>query len=400
MAGNDAQGKPPTLEEQAAQFKGFSVQDGEVFDGNSRTAADERAATEASERTAAQVNSRSHKENAEAGTTGTQPAKGSEAAKVELTAEEEQDALQEATDKKGAVLTDEEADAIVEKAIAAKGKAAGKPQPDPDKAKKAFERREARRRENLQRENDDLRRQLAAKSDPALTNDTQGDKTPSKAAKPDHTDAKYQYGELDAKYIADLARYETLEAIRAEKESEKTQQKTQKLTEEQVAFKERVEAFEEAGTEVYDDFHEVVMGNLYTKDNPSGWPCSDALGELILESDHGTKIAYDLASDIKEARRIYQLSPARQAAWFGVAEAKLSAGSAKSTDKDQDEGTTPPAEARKTRQLPQPRNGQVRESKAPAPLSKLNGTGGNRVPNEATTDFAAFEAMANQVRKT
>jgi hypothetical protein len=168
MAGNDAQGKPPTLEEQAAQFKGFAVQDGEIFDGNSRTAADERTAAEASERTAAQVNGRSHKENAEAGTTGTQPAKGSEAPKVELTAEEEQDALQEATDKKGAVLTDEEADAIVEKAQAAKEKAATKTQPDPDKAKKAFERREARRRDNLQRENDDLRRQLAAKECPGV----------------------------------------------------------------------------------------------------------------------------------------------------------------------------------------------------------------------------------------
>jgi hypothetical protein len=169
MAGNDAQGKPPTLEEQAAQFKGFAVQDGEVFDGNSRTAADERTAAEASERTAAQINSRSHKENAEAGTTGTQPAKGAEGtAQGGADAEDEEaTALQAATDKKGAVLTDEEADEVVGKALQDKERTAAKEGRKKDVNSRMGEltrlRREAERREAAtQRDNDDLRRRLEA----------------------------------------------------------------------------------------------------------------------------------------------------------------------------------------------------------------------------------------------
>jgi hypothetical protein len=96
---NDAQAKVPTLEEQVAQFKGFAVQDGENFDGNSRTAP-MSAGAEASERTAAasqqpqpqgKRGSRHH-QHAEA--------KGDKSGKVELTEDEESDALQAATDKK------------------------------------------------------------------------------------------------------------------------------------------------------------------------------------------------------------------------------------------------------------------------------------------------------------
>lgn len=406
MSGNEALGKTTTVEQEMAKFQGFAVKDGETFDGNSKSAADERAEAEAAERHAQTVNARSHQVNQEDGTTGTKAATGkaaSEAPKVELTEEEEQNALQDATDKKGAILTDEEADAIVEKALAAKEKAAAKPQPDPDKAKKAFERREARRRDNLARENEDLRRRLEAlerggKSAP-LTTDSQGDKKASQDGKPDHTDTtKYPYGNLDENYIADLAEWKTLRAIEAREASKQTQQKSQQDAAAVAELKEKLEAFEEAGSEVYDDFYEVVMGNLANEANPDGWPCSDALGELILESDHGTKIAYELASDIKEARKIFQLSPARQAAWFGKKEAELSAGSAKRTD-NQDAKDPPAAEAAKKRVLPQPRNGQVRESKAPAPPSKLGGTSGNRVPTEATPDFAAFEAMAMGAKK-
>lgn len=397
MSGNEALGKQPTVEEEMAKFKGFSVVDGEVSDGKSTSAAEASAAAEETERRAAEVNGRSHQDNQKAGTTSVKNADAT--AKVELSADEEQDALQEATDKKGAVLTDEEADAVVEKALAAKEKAASKPQPDPDKAKKAFERREARRRDNLARENEDLRRRLenlerGGKAAP-LTVDNKGDKKGATDGRPDPTDAKYQYGELDAKYIADLARYETLQAIAEREEGNKNKQKSEQEAQAEAAFKEAKAAFEEAGLSQFDDFEQVVMetSNLPNTD-PDHWPLSAAMGELILESDHGPAIAYQLASDPKEARRIFQLSPARQAAWFGVTEAKLSAGSAKATDKGEGKGTTLQAEAGTKRVLPQPRTSQVRESKAPLPLSKVAGAGGNRVPSSATTDFAAFEALA------
>ena len=53
------------------------------------------------------------------------------------------------------------------------------------------------------------------------------------------------------------------------------------------------------------------------------WPLSETLGSLIQESPVGYDIAYALASDLKEAVRISKLSAAKQAAWFGVEEARL-----------------------------------------------------------------------------
>ena len=403
VSNSEAVAQRPSFEEQAAIFKGLSTQDGEIADGKARSQADERAAAEARENAAAEANKRSHAENQAAGTTSTDGAKEPPAAKVELTEDEEQEALQEATDKKGAVLTDEEADAVVAKALTAKEKQAKKPQPDPAEAEKHFKRREARRNANLARENEDLRNRIAAlergEKPAALTNDTQAAKTTPKDGKPDPTDtAKYQYGELDAQYLADLSAWAAREAIRQERESEKTQKLTQEEQAAANALKARVTAFEEAGMDQYDDFQEVVVDAIKrNRTEPGHFPMSETLGEMILESDHGQAIIYELASDLKEARRIAELSPARQAAWFVRKEDEISAGSARRTDENERDNDPPPAEARRTRQLPQPRTNQARESKAPRPLPnqrQVNGGGGNRVPSAATTDFAAFEALA------
>lgn len=394
--GNEAVAKAPTMAEEMAKFQGFSVKDGEVFDGKGGSPDAERAAAEEIEARAGEMNRRSHEENKTVGKTSTQ----GEAKPAELTADEEQDALQEATDKKGAVLTDEEADAVVAKAIASKDKAAKRPQPNAEAAKKAFDRREARRRDSLTRENEDLRRRLDALERgerKPLTNDTKGDKTVPQDDKPDPTDtAKYQYGELDPKYLADLSAWAAKAAIRSEREGERTQKQTEADAKAAEAFKERVTAFEEAGLDAFDDFHEVVISTMTLKNtDPGYWPLSAAMGELILESDHGPAIAYELASDPKEARRIAQLSPAKQAAWFVHKEDEISAGSAANADNNAEESANKSqAEAGKKRQLPQPRNRQAQESRAPRPLTKLNGAGGNRLPSSATPDFAAFEALA------
>lgn len=396
VSGSDAVAQAPTLEQEMGKFKGFAVKDGEVFDGKGETIDAARAEAEAAEKNAAEVNGRSHAENQAAGKTSVEPPKP-----VELSAEEEQNALQDATDKKGAVLTDEEADAVVAKALAAKEKAATKPKPNPEAAKKAFERREARRRDSLARENEDLRRRLEALERgerPALTNDNKGDKKTSTGDKPDAADtAKYQYGELDPQYLADLARWEVRQELLEQEKGKQTQQQTAADAKAAEAFKERVSAFEEAGLDQFDDFHEVVISSMTLKPtDPGFWPLSAAMGEMILESDHGPAIAYELASDPKEARKISQLSLKQQAAWFVRKEDEISAGSATSTEHEADEGANKSqAEAGKKRQLPQPRTRQVQESRAPRPLPKLNGAGGNRMPSSATTDFAAFEALAN-----
>lgn len=407
VAGSEAIAKIPTVEEEMSKFKGFSVQDGEVTDGKSTSAADARAEAEAAELHAGTVNGRSHKENQEAGTTSTErAAAAAKTAKVELSADEEEAALQEATDKKGAVLTDDEADEVVGKALQAKQNVNDKTDRKKATARRMGDLLRQRSEANsaasrLGAENADLRRRLEAlergERPATLTNGSKGGRTVSQDGKPDSSDTeKYQYGELDAKYIADLARYETLQAIAEREEGQKTQKQTQQDAAAAAAFSEAKTAFEEAGMEQFDDFEHVVIASYDLKpSDPGFWPLSATMAELIFESDQGPAIAYHLASNPKEAREIFSKPAARQAIWFGTKEAELSAGSAASSKTTKDDGVTKSqAEAGTKRQLPQPRNGQARESKAPLPLTKLNGAGGNRVPSAATTDFAAFEAMA------
>jgi hypothetical protein len=402
MSNNDAVAKQPTVEEEMAKFKGFAVKDGEASDGKAEDQLEQNAAAEEVERKSQEGEKPADKDRE------AKPDKI--AAKAELTETEEQDALQAATDKKGAILTDEEADEAIGKALAAKQTAARRETHKKDSNTRIGEltrlRRSAERERDAERaKNADLERRMAAleRGERPLTNDTQGDKKTSQGEKPDHADAeKYPYGELDPKYLADLSGWAAREAIKAEREGENSKKQTKQDAEAAAEFKERVTAFEEAGAEVHEDFHEVVMDNIYDeKTNPHGWCLSPTLGELILTSDHGTAIAYDLASDVKESRRVYQLSPTAQTKWFVSKENELSAGSAARTDKSQDEGDEQPqAEARRTRQLPQPRNNsQVRESKAPPPPARRTGAGGNRMPSSATTDFAAFEAMAGGQHK-
>jgi hypothetical protein len=397
---SDAVSKVPTVEEEMGKFKSFAVKDGETFDGkptvdqNAEAEADEQRAQERNEPSKQLKNNDDKKDPA--------PSQGS--AKVELTEDEENEAIQAATDKKGAQLTDEEADAAVGKALADKERAARREAHKKDANSRIGEltrlRRAAERERDQERaEKEDLRRRVEAleRGEKPLTKGTPADKNDASGDKPDPSDTeKYPYGELDSKYIADLTRWEVKQELAADKERSKTQQQSQQDNEAAEAFKETVAAFEEAGAELYDDFHDVVMGNLVSEKNPHGWPCSPSLGQMILDSDHGPAIAYELASDIKEARRIAALPQTAQVRWFVKKEDELSARSAASPDNDQDEGDgTPPAEARTKRQLPQPRTSQARESKAPLPLQKSKGAGGNRVPNSATTDFASFEAMAN-----
>jgi hypothetical protein len=400
---NDALAKVPTIEEEVAQFKSFAVKDGENFSGE----ADEGENAETAEQTVQQNNTRTPKENQGAGRTNTED-KGDKSGKVQLTDDEESDAIQAATDKKGAQLTEEEADEAVGKALSDKERSARKEAHKKDANSRIGEltrrSRSAERELYKERqEKEDLKRRLEAleRGERPLTNDTSGNTKAASGGKPDPADAeKYPYGELDSKFVADLARWEVRQELAAEKEATKTQQQSQQDNEAATAFKETVAAFEEAGDELYDDFHEVVMGNLAGKDNPHGWPCSPELGEMILHSDHGPAIAYELALDIKEARKIAALSKVDQVRWFVRKEGELSAGSAASTDNDQDDGElATQAEARTKRQLPQPRTSQVRESKAPPPPSKRVGASGNRVPNAATSDFAAFEAMATGQHK-
>jgi hypothetical protein len=400
MVGNDAEGKQPTIEEEMAKFQGFTVRDGEVDAGE---------ATEA-EKAAAAANASTHVEN-QARAAGKAPAAAKVAdkatpaattAKVELTDAERTAALTAAATAAGvaedeldeAAIAEAEAKALSDKAKTAdretRKKTAQTRFAEITRARRTAERESAAKDQRIAQLESDMAALKSGKQATPLTATAKDAKTAS-SGKPDATDAKYQYGELDAQYIADLSRWSTLEAIREAKESETTTRQSAANAEAKAAFDEKVAAFDQSGLELYDDFDTVVIeSRSLPQDDPASWPLSSAMGELLLESEHGAAIAYELASNPAEARRIFALSPLRQATWFGIREAELIAGSGASTEHDHDASG---AAARKAI----PAKAPVQVSKAPQPLPsarKLNGAGGNRVPDAATTDFRAFEAQA------
>lgn len=224
---------------------------------------------------------------------------------------------------------------------------------------------------------DGLERRLAALEGRSLTKGEPGASDPDVEPKV----ADFEFGELDAKYIRALARFETRQELKA---SQSNQQKTNQQAaaeREEAEMVTRRTALEEAGSAKYDDFDEVVtQSRQLDPDDPAFWPCSPDMGKLILASDVGADVAYHLASHPEEARKIFAKSPVEQGAFFARIEAKFTS----ATDANP---------------KPQPQAGgqqpQVRAPKAPAPpKNQARGSGGTNQASPATTDFKAFEAQA------
>lgn len=191
---------------------------------------------------------------------------------------------------------------------------------------------------------------------------------------------RYEYGEVDAKFIRDSARYETKKEIEAERQrSQSTAQRDQQAA----AAREKVATIDawadKAPVDKYEDFQELVIEGGRNNE----WPLSETLGALLLDSPVGYDIAYALASDPKEAVRISKLSAARQAAWFGTEEARLT-----------DEAG---AQARNGTGGNSRAANPVRISQAPAvPKHQAKGGGNAEPPSASTTSFADFEKLAMQ----
>lgn len=208
---------------------------------------------------------------------------------------------------------------------------------------------------------DSLQAQLdAMKSGKAPLTAPQGD---AKGGDVPPDPSTFDYGELDPKYIAALARHETGQALKADKaETEKTRQAdAAAVTQREQAQK--TDALVKAGVKLHDDFDDVVMEGAKT----GKWQLSQTLGELILDSEFGPNIAYELASDPDEAERVHKLSPAKQAAYFGAQEAKFEAAKPSQT-----------AKPSKTPQAP------------PPPKTPKGGSGSNKIGADSA-DFAAVE---------
>ncbi len=182
-------------------------------------------------------------------------------------------------------------------------------------------------------------------------------KEEAKAPNPDD----YDLGRSDERYIEAVIDYRVKKGL-----DEVQGNVAQSL---QVQAAERAwEAKQDAARSELADYDTVVQTHDPVTGAPK-WPCSEVAAEAIRTSDAGPKIAYHLASNPDEARRIAALSPLAQVLEIGKIAASVSTEAKTET---------------KTTSAPKPPGNQAR------------GAGGVFVPNAATTDFAEFEAMANR----
>ncbi len=186
--------------------------------------------------------------------------------------------------------------------------------------------------------------------------------------------ADYQYGELDTKFIADTARFETLKTLREEDQRRQTESRSQRENAAQHEAAAKYRSFETAGLTRYDDFHEVVTESAQRGE----WSLSPILASLLVDSDNGPDIAYHLASNPTEAAKVYAMTPAQQARWFGQRDAVLA--------------SAPGATGRTVD------TSRVISQAPDVPRREARGTGSRQQVAPDTTDFAAFEKLAQPAR--
>lgn len=215
-----------------------------------------------------------------------------------------------------------------------------------------------------ERETEDLRRRVAAleaAEEKSLPKGEEPAKEKSDGKGPDPE--KYTYGELDPRYIADLAEYHAdrkAAQIKAEFERER-QADAERRTKAEV--QQKVEDLVRQGARKYRDFNNVVVKAAEAGD----FPVSAEMAELVLGSKVGADVAYHLATHLDLAVRISEMAPLKQAAEFGKLESRyLNASRPRTT----------------TTQAP------------PPPVSPPRGAGGKFETRPDTADFAAFEARA------
>ena len=126
----------------------------------------------------------------------------------------------------------------------------------------------------------------------------------------------------DAKYAQEMAKWAVSYADAREAQKAEAQQTAQKAQSEQArleSYAERADAFSETKDDYYDVAHDPDL------------QVSEAMREVILESDHGPQLLYHLGENPKESSRISRLSPVSAALELGKLEARLTAPSQSKT---------------------------------------------------------------------
>ena len=356
---SDAVNKQPTLDEQMAEFKGFSTEEGQITGSTSAKAI---AAAQTADDKAAQGSDK--------------PLTAAERlAQLDKPAKAAKAAAQEGEDTGDEEGSDKDAEGEEEQRQPERRERRNDPQKRINEAvgrQRAAERRAEAAERALSDLNARMARLEAGGLTPPANGGSNGAEQRDQNTPPDPAD--YQYGELDTKFIADTARFETLKTLREEDQRRQTESQSQRANAAQQEAAAKYQSFETAGLTRYDDFHEVVTESAQRGE----WSLSPILASLLVDSDNGPDIAYHLASNPTEAARVYAMTPAQQARWFGQRDAVLA--------------SAPGATGRTvdtSRVISQAPDGPRREAR---------GTGSRQQVAPDTTDFAAFEKLAQPAR--
>lgn len=230
-----------------------------------------------------------------------------------------------------------------------------KPEGVPDAAKELDELKA--RNLQLERDLEEARRAPQPKETPKeeLSNES----TEVKA--PDPKD--YEFGAADEKFIADTASFHAEQRFNELQEAKQVEARIEAI---ETSWKGAIET--DAVKEQYPDFDELVTKGADEK----AWACSPTMAVLIKQSEVGPHVAYELASNAEESRRIAALEPHDQLLEFGRLEGRAMA-------RAEFAATPTPTQKR----VP---------SAPPPPVNRSRGNGGQY----ATAQDAMYDKMLNE----
>lgn len=187
--------------------------------------------------------------------------------------------------------------------------------------------------------------------------------------------SKFEFGENDLDYIKAVAKHDArIEVLEDQAKARFTAEAANldaKWTKNLVGAATR-----------YPDFDEVVVQG--GKDQK--WACPPVIAVAVKDSDYGPDIAYQLAKDPDEAKRISKLSPLEQAREFGRIEERHHAKAERAKRKAEADGGKP--KPRIVSRAPEP------------PKRHVRGGGGTHGVSADTDDFAAFDRLADKLIKS
>lgn len=169
-----------------------------------------------------------------------------------------------------------------------------------------------------------------------VTNKEQSDQDDVGAPDP----AKYNYGELDPKYVSDLTDYRVDKRLAKDKAAQEETQQTQAAEQQAKELETRYSDKIVEGNKTYKDFDKVVVEAAENNE----YPLTQETAMMALESPVGHHVMYKIASNPKLAKKLAGLTVIQQARAFGRIEAQFSSKDA--SRKKKTPNTTPPPKHR------------------------------------------------------